>query len=362
MKSFLSQVIRLLVVTKRFILQPWLTLRSDFEPVVEHHEVGHEYEAGRPELLARLSSGLEDALRTHSGDDQERSALQILAIVDGFMSDVLRKTQRQAAKGPSYPRPRPSPSYPRPRPSPTLARSNDSASSGASVCQSRNTLSRVTCSSLHWSSSSASPGVPSRQPCNPSASPVTCPTIYRPSSRRSIISDSNVTQARGFHQQRALPEHTIGTGSSAASCNDRTPERVGKRQSSAFDSATFSISERVTTHHLFSIAERANTHHHDAVSPPPPLRNFPWSSDLDTRQLSANVPGFHRYINDPNLDFSLPGMAAASPSSVPWSDLALGFGTSSFQPSPAPAGMTDAELYEYISGMAESSSGGFVSQ
>ncbi|KAK0747039.1 hypothetical protein B0T18DRAFT_164412 [Schizothecium vesticola] len=329
----------------------------DFEPVVELHEVRHEYEAGQPELLACLSSGLEDALGTHLGDDQERAALQILGIVDGFMGEVLRKTQRQAAAGPSYPRPRRSGGGPSDG---TLEASRHSRGflrllSAANIPRTPSTLSTSTTSGHRnpgplppptpaRSNGSASPAVSVPQSYNPSMSRVTSPTSNRSSSRRSMVSDPNAAQARVFHQQRSLPEHTVGIGSSVASFNDRTPERVVNRQSLAFESAPFPI------------PERAITHRHDTVSPAQPLRNFSQSSDLDTRQVPTNVTGFHGYNNDQSLDFTLPDMATASQSSVPWSGLGLGFGTSGSQLSPAPVGMTEAEIYEYVRGMAESSS------
>lgn len=331
-------------------------MQTDFEPVVELHEINHEYEACRPDLLARLRSGLGDALGTHLGGDQERSAQQILEIVDGFMSDVLQKTQRQAAAGPSYPRPRRGGGA---SSDAALEASRESREflrhlSAANIPRTPSTLSNSTTSGPRnlrplypltpaRSNYSESSAVSARQFYSPTMSRVTSPTSNRSSSRRSMVGDPNVAQARGFHQQRFLPEHAINIGSPAASFNDRTSERVGYRQSSAFDSATFPT------------PERAVTHNHDTVSQAPPLRNFPQSSDLDTRQLPTNVTGFQGYNNHPSLEFSLPGIAAASPSSLPWSPVGLGFDTTGSQLSPAPVDMTEAELSEYVCGTELSS-------
>lgn len=351
------QVRGLRVFTKRFILQPRLTMRSDFEPVAELHEVSHEYDAGRQELLILLSSGLEDALGAHWDEDQERGALKIRAIVDGFMNDIFRKTQRQAGAGPSYSRSRRgaggstdgvveasshSRGFPRPQSAANIPRTPSTLST--STTSGPRNLRPLPPLTPAQSNRSASPAVSVRQIHNTSMSRVTSPTSNRSSSRRSMAGDSNGTQARYPHQQRPLAEQTISVGPSAALFNEGIPEEtMGNGQSSALGGA------------IFPIPERAVTHHRDAVSQAPALRNFPQSPGLDTHQLQTNVAGFQGYNSHPSLDFDLPGIGPASPSSPPWSSLGPEFDTSGSRPGPAPPGMTEAQLDYYVRSMAESS-------
>lgn len=356
MKTFLRQVRGTWTAApqKRFILQPQLTSQSDFEPVVELHEISHEYEACRSELRTRLSSGLEDAVGTHLGDGRERSAQKIMDIVDGFMSDVLRKTQRQTSAGSSYPRPRRGGGGPPDgalEASPRLLRGFPEHLSAANIPRTPSTLSASTTS---WprnllpqhpptparSNDSGSPAVPTRQFYNPGVSRLTSPTSNRSSPRRSMLGDPNGAQAQARSYQPLL-DHALNMGSLATSFNDRTPERVGSRQSSTFGSATFPI------------PERAVTHHHDAVSQATHLHNFPQSSGFDAHQLPANVTGFQGHNNHLNLDFNLPGLAPASPS--PWSGLALRSDASGSQQSPAPPRMSETQLDEYFLGTAQRS-------